>query len=237
MPFTLRFRSKYVTIHKQSATEPQSTPVSLILTDPPYYDAIPYSDLMDFFHIFLRRVLRGLCPAIDQAFDTPLSPKWDRERNDGELIDDESRFDGNREKSKKAYEDGMAKAFQNCLDGLEEHGRLVVVFANKEVVAWETLIAALIRSGAVVTASWPIQTERTERVRNVAAAGLASSVWIVCRKREILSAGLGRGGAGSDEAEALRAARGLGREKHIAVLFRSRYPGARLHLGGPRSGP
>ncbi len=179
--------SKYVTIHKQSATEPQSTPVSLILTDPPYYDAIPYSDLMDFFHIFLRRVLRGLCPAIDQAFDTPLSPKWDRERNDGELIDDESRFDGNREKSKKAYEDGMAKAFQNCLDGLEEHGRLVVVFANKEVVAWETLIAALIRSGAVVTASWPIQTERTERVRNVAAAGLASSVWIVCRKRDKFS--------------------------------------------------
>jgi hypothetical protein len=60
---------------------------------------------------------------------------------------------------------------------------MVIVFANKEVAAWETLISAVIRGGAVVTASWPIQTEREARSRGLASAALSSSVWIVCRKR------------------------------------------------------
>ena len=83
----------------------------LTCTDPPYYDAIPYSDLMDFFHVWLRRALWGLSPAIDQAFETPLGPKWNAAANDGELIDDAARFDGDRAASKRNYEDGMARAF------------------------------------------------------------------------------------------------------------------------------
>ncbi|MHB9098485.1 MAG: DUF1156 domain-containing protein [Syntrophales bacterium] len=172
-----------ISIFKQSATEAICKHVNVIITDPPYYDAIPYSDLMDFFYIWLRRIQFGHFPEIDNVFHVPLSPKWDHDAGDGELIDDESRFGGDREVSKKAYEDGMARAFQSCLDALEDNGHMVVVFANKESEAWETLIAALIKGGAVVTASWPIQTEREDRVRNVAAAALASSVWIVCRKR------------------------------------------------------
>lgn len=60
---------------------------------------------------------------------------------------------------------------------------MVIVFANKEVAAWETLISAVIRGGAVVTASWPIQTEMPNRTRGMSSAALSSSVWIVCRKR------------------------------------------------------
>ena len=180
---SIPFKTNAVDILKQSATTAIGNRVNVIITDPPYYDAIPYSDLMDFFYIWLRRIQHGFFLQIDQAFHTPLSPKWDQEAKDGELIDDESRFGGNKQASKKAYEEGMAKAFQRCLDALVDNGRLVVVFANKEVDAWETLIAALIKGGAVVTASWPIQTEREDRVRNVAAAALSSSVWIVCRKR------------------------------------------------------
>lgn len=154
-----------------------------VVTDPPYYAAIPYSDLMDFFYIWLRRTLSGLTPEIDQNFSARLSPKWNSERSDGELVDDESRFDGNKAASKRAYEDGMAKAFQRACERLVENGRLVIVFANKSVDAWETLVGALIRGGATVTASWPIQTEREARSRGQASAALSSSVWIVCRKR------------------------------------------------------
>ena len=78
----------------------------------------------------------------------------------------------------------MAKSFRSSFDSLENNGRMVVVFANKEVVAWETLISALIRGGAVVTASWPIETEMPTRTRSMSSAALASSVWIVCRKRD-----------------------------------------------------
>ena len=154
-----------------------------IVTDPPYYDAIPYSDLMDFFHVWLRRSTRGLTPEIDSAFQESLGPKWDHAGNDGELIDDASRFGGDKGRSKRNYEDGMLRAFRSCNAALRPDGRLVVVFANKQPDAWETLVAALVRAGFVVDGSWPIQTEMGNRTRAMASAALSSSVWLVCKKR------------------------------------------------------
>ena len=155
----------------------------VIITDPPYYDAIPYSDCMDFFHVWLRRETHGLSPLIDAPFQEPLGPKWDHDAGDGELIDDASRFDGDKVRSRQNYEDGMARAFQACHAAMRPDGRLVVVFANKQPDAWETLVAALIRAGFVVDGSWPIQTEMGTRHRARDSAALSSSVWIVCKKR------------------------------------------------------
>ena len=155
----------------------------VIITDPPYYDAIPYSDLMDFFYIWLRRTLSGLSPEIDAAFTSPLAPKWDHDAGDGELIDDASRFSGDKEKSKANYEDGMFRAFQSCHRALNPDGRLVIVFAHKHPDAWETLVSAIIRAGFVVDGSWPIQTEMGNRTRAISSAALSSSVWLVCKKR------------------------------------------------------
>jgi adenine-specific DNA methylase len=161
-----------------------SSPVlDLVVTDPPYYDAIPYSDLMDFFYVWLRRTLHGFSPEIDEAFREPLGPKWNTEKQDGELIDDSSRFAGDKAASKRNYEEGMSRAFQACDRALVPDGRMVVVFANKSPDAWETLVSAIIRAGFVVDASWPIQTEMGNRTRALSSAALASSVWLVCRKR------------------------------------------------------
>ena len=171
------------TVIKRSATKGQSEPFDVVATDPPYYDAIQYSDLMDFFYVWLRRTLWGLTPEIDQAFATPLSPKWDVEAEDGELIDDAGRFGGDADASKKAYEAGMYRAFRAARDAMTPQGRFIVVFAHKQPDAWETLVSAMIRAGLVVDASWPIQTERGARARALSSAALASSVWLVCRKR------------------------------------------------------
>ena len=153
----------------------------VICTDPPYYDAIPYSDLMDFFHVWMRRVLHGLSRETDGAFIDPLGPKWDHAEGDGELVDQSSRFGGSVEASKRNYEDGMARAFSRFRNALVDSGRLVVVFANKRPDAWETLVSALIRSGFLVDASWPIETEMKTKVAG--GARLSSSIWLVCRKR------------------------------------------------------
>ena len=171
------------TVMRRSAIDAEAGEFDLICTDPPYYDAIPYSDLMDFFHVWLRRVLYGLSPETDAAFASPLGPKWDTDENDGELIDDASRFGGDRAASKQSYEDGMARAFGRFHASLRNDGRLVVVFANKNPDAWETLVSALIRAGFTVTGSWPVQTERQIRQRSLSSAALASSIWIVCKKR------------------------------------------------------
>ena len=170
-------------IRAESAIALSAEGFDVICTDPPYYDAIPYSDLMDFFHVWLRRVLHGLSDETDAMFAESLGPKWDSERSDGELVDDAVRFDGDRDASKQNYEDGMARAFGRCREALNDDGRLVVVFASKSPDAWETLVSAVIRSGFVVTASWPVQTEMANRQRSLSGAALSSSIWIVCRKR------------------------------------------------------
>jgi adenine-specific DNA methylase len=166
-----------------SATKPAEGTYDLVLTDPPYYDAIPYSDLMDFFYVWLRRTLYELVPGTAEAFSLPLSPKWNAETDDGELIDDASRFAGDAVRSKQNYEAGMARSFQACHSVLNTDGRLVIVFAHKHPDAWETLVSAIIRAGFVVDGSWPIQTEQASRMRALGSAALASSVWLVCRKR------------------------------------------------------
>ena len=170
-------------VELKSAIESQDGRYDVIITDPPYYDAIPYSDLMDFFYIWLRRLAHSCSDELQKVFQSQVGPKWSVENNDGELIDDSNRFEGNSVESKRNYEDGMERAFRTCSEALVPDGRLVIVFASKSPEAWETLVAALIRAGFVVDGSWPIQTERQGRLRSVSSAALASSVWLVCKKR------------------------------------------------------
>jgi putative DNA methylase len=155
----------------------------VVLTDPPYYDAIPYADLMNFFYVWLRRTLTGLSEEYDRELHDPGAPTWDRKRHRGELIDDASRFDGDRLQSRKSYEDGMRRSFELAKAALRPDGRAVVVFANKNPAAWETLVAALVDAGFVVDGSWPIATEMASRSRALASAALSSSIWLVCRRR------------------------------------------------------
>ena len=156
----------------------------VIMTDPPYYDAIPYSDLMDYFYIWGKRTVGNSSSEFRKAFSGFLGPKWDNDISDGELVDDASRFNGDRFASKESYEQGMAKAFRRCSESLNDNGRLVIVFANKKPDAWETLVAAVIRAGFVVDGSWPVQTEQAARMRAQTSAALASSIWLVCKKRD-----------------------------------------------------
>ncbi len=170
-------------VKKESATATRDGHIDIIVTDPPYYGAIPYASIMDFFYIWLRRTVYGLTDSLTEAYKTELSPKWDHEKQDGELVDDPSRYDGDKERSRLAYENGMAQAFTSCWQSLTDTGRLVIVFAHKHPDAWESLVSAIIRSGFVVDGSWPIQTERVGRTRSISSAALSSSVWLVCRKR------------------------------------------------------
>jgi adenine-specific DNA methylase len=170
-------------LRASSATGIPGGAVDLVITDPPYYNAIGYAVLMDYFYVWLRRALHGLSKEHDEAFATPLTPKWDSAADDGELVDDASRHDGDAARSKAAYERGMERVFRRSREVLSDTGRLVVVFAHKDPAAWDSLVSAIIRAGFVVDASWPIQTEQSSRMRALSSAALASSVWLVCRPR------------------------------------------------------
>lgn len=150
---------------------------SVWFTDPPYYDAVPYAELSDFFLVWLKRALQGhiLCDPFDA--NNSLSSKV------REVVQDEiKRVDG-RPKDRDFFEQAMAKAFAEGRRVLKEDGVGSVVFAHKTTEGWEALLSGMIRGGWVITGSWPIATERPGRLRSQESAALASSVHLICRPR------------------------------------------------------
>lgn len=155
-------------------------------TDPPYYFAVPYADLSDFFFVWLKRALPGH-PLLRDPSDAnnPLTPKdaelcemahWDRERY--------------AHKDKNFFETGMTLAFAEGRRVLGDDDIGCVVFAHKTTEGWEALISGLTAGGWTVTASWPITTEMATRLRARESAALAASVHLVCRPR-LSDAGVG----------------------------------------------
>ncbi|HHV78172.1 MAG TPA: DUF1156 domain-containing protein [Firmicutes bacterium] len=144
-----------------------------VVTDPPYYDNVPYSYLSDFFYVWLKRTVGDLYP---ELFATPLTPK-------SEEIVAYAHKEGGFEGGKKFFEEMIAKAFREIHRVLKPEGIAVIVFAHKTTDAWETIINALLNSGLYLTASWPLNTEMQARLRAKESAALASSIYMVCRKR------------------------------------------------------
>jgi hypothetical protein len=150
----------------------------LWFTDPPYYDAVPYADLSDFFFVWLKRTLPGH-PLLRDPFD-PLNLLTPKTR---EAVQDETKQDDGRPKDRSWFEEKMARAFAEGRRVLREDGIGSVVFAHKTTEGWEALLSGLIRGGWTITASWPIATEMATRLRARESAALATSVHLVCRPR------------------------------------------------------
>ena len=147
-------------------------------TDPPYYDAVPYADLSDFFYVWLKRTLPGH-PLLynSSGSDNQLSPKT------REIVQDETKQDDGRPKDRAWFEERMADTFTKGRRVLREDGVGSVVFAHKTTEGWEALLSGMIRGGWTITGSWPIATERPGRLRSQDSAALATSIHLVCRPR------------------------------------------------------
>jgi putative DNA methylase len=152
----------------------QEASLDAIITDPPYYDSVPYSHLADFFYVWLKRILGHRFPTL---FSTPLCPKG------AEIVQDRPHRLSNSTKTKDFFEHEMTKAFQSANSKLAAGGLFVIVYAHKTTAAWETLVSALLSAGFEVVASWPLHTEMTGGMVKIGKAVLASSIFLVCRKR------------------------------------------------------
>src|SRR5262249_16967612 len=146
-----------------------------VICDPPYYDNVPYSDISDFFYVWLNRTIGSLYPA---HFVAPNAPKK------SEAIADADRHGGDKEKAKRFYEEKMAQAFAEANRVLKPGGVLAIVYAHKTTLGWATLVEALRAAGFIVTEAWPLDTEKPGRLRAQDSAALASSIFLVARKRD-----------------------------------------------------
>lgn len=155
----------------------------MVSTDPPYYDNIGYADLSDFFYVWLRQSLRTTYPDL---FRTMLVPKAE------ELVATPYRFEGSKAKAKNFFEDGMKKTCQQIHQYAREDIPVTIYYAYKQKdnndkdasTGWETMLSSIISSGFMITGTWPVRTERAARSNAVGTNALASSIVLVCRKRE-----------------------------------------------------
>jgi adenine-specific DNA methylase len=142
----------------------------VFFTDPPYFDSINYSNISDFFYVWLKRTVGQLYPNL---FKSVLTDK-ENECVVNPIIDRDS----------SRYGKLLKQAMSEGCRILVENGIGMIVFAHKSTVGWENLLQAMIDSGWIITASWPIDTERGARVNARGTASLASSIHLVCRKRQ-----------------------------------------------------
>jgi putative DNA methylase len=158
---------------------------ALVCTDPPYYDNVPYADLSDFFYVWLRRCLSSIEPDL---FSTLLVPKAQ------ELIAEPAR-QGSWEAAAAFFESGLRKAFENTLAVHDERFPLTLFYAFKQSedtgdgsghasTGWETMLQGLLDAGATITGTWPVRTEQPGGLREAGRAALASSIVLVCRRRD-----------------------------------------------------
>jgi putative DNA methylase len=151
---------------------------AIISTDPPYYDAVPYADISDFFYVWLRRNLNEIWP---EECATLLTPKTE------ELVADYQRY-GSRQAAQQHFEKGISEVMRRTALIQSSEVPATIYYAYKATesggsTGWATFLRAVLDAGLQVTATWPVRTESPGRIRATGSNALASSIVLVCRPR------------------------------------------------------
>lgn len=155
----------------------------VVSTDPPYYDNIGYADLSDFFYVWLRRTLRSVLPSL---FATLAVPKAE------ELVATPYRH-GTKQAAEAFWLNGMTSALKNLSTQAHSAFPVSIYYAFKQAdtteggtasTGWEAFLEAVLRAGFAITGTWPMRTELANRMIGSGNNALASSIVLVCRKRD-----------------------------------------------------
>ena len=166
-----------------AASESWGEQQHLVCTDPPYYDNVGYSDLSDFFYVWLRPMLKQFYP---ELFSTLITPK------NQELISAPHRH-GGRKSAERFFEKGIGGAFEAMKASHSVLFPMTVFYAFKQTesdvlvgstsTGWETMLSGLIGAGLTINGTWPVRSERPGRTREIGSNALASSIVLVARPR------------------------------------------------------
>lgn len=150
-----------------------SKQLTAVVTGPPYYDAIAYADISDFFYVWLKRTLGDI---YSLNFSTPQTPK-------SEECTALKHHHNNSELEAKLY---FEKKLTDIFDAIEQQTSDIVsiMFAHQTTEAWTTLCNSILSARMNITGSWPMDTEMANRSLGLAGAALESSVTVSCRPSE-----------------------------------------------------
>jgi putative DNA methylase len=164
----------------QTVSFPNDTVIS---TDPPYYDNIPYADLSDFFYVWLKKTIGDIYPDL---YSTLAVPKME------ELVADRIRH-GGATNAEEFFMKGMRNAVTKMREQSGDSCPATIYYAFKQSeiqeegissTGWASFLQAVLEAGYAVVGTWPMRTELANRMRGIGANALANSVVLVCRKKE-----------------------------------------------------
>ncbi|TVM14044.1 hypothetical protein DPQ33_17925 [Oceanidesulfovibrio indonesiensis] len=168
---------------QENAQNQKTSHDKIVSTDPPYYDNIGYADLSDFFYVWVRRALSAYFPVL---FSTIAVPKAE------ELVASPYRHDG-KDNAERYFMNGMKQAMANLVQRSHEAYPTTIYYAFKQSdtqstgtssTGWESFLEAVIQSGYLIAGTWPMRTELGNRMIGSGTNVLASSIVLVCRKRD-----------------------------------------------------
>jgi putative DNA methylase len=137
--------------------------VDLVITDPPYMDNVHYSELADFFHVWLRR-MRPYAGYPTQAMST---------RHASEV----------QSGTPEQFRNAISRVWQECARVLNRDGLLAFTFHQARLAGWVALVEALAEAGFAITAVQPVKGEMSTSVTKMGAEPSNLDAVVVCRMR------------------------------------------------------
>ncbi|MGY2084861.1 DUF1156 domain-containing protein [Blastococcus sp. SYSU DS0539] len=168
-------------VERQDARVARAPGPSLVATDPPYFDAIGYADLSDYFYVWHRRALRAVHPDL---YATMAAPKA------GELTAIPAHHGNSSEVARRYFIDGFTETFKNLRASLADGLPLLVVYASKEQkggreeeTRWSSILTAIVAAELEITGTWPVLGARDKRMIGLDTNSVAAYVVMACRPR------------------------------------------------------
>ena len=169
------------TVERKDARRARLDVPGLVATDPPYFDAIGYADLSDYFYMWHRRALRGVHPDLFTTIATPKS---------GELTAIPSHHERSADLARDYFVSGFTETFKNLQQSMGEGLPMLTVYASKEQkggreeeTRWSSILTAMVNADMEITGTWPIHGTGGNRMIGIGTNAVAAYIVMVCRPR------------------------------------------------------
>lgn len=155
-------KSLYISCGNSAKTDLPDASVDLVVTDPPFFDNVHYSQLADFFYVWLRHILRT------GEFDT-LST---RSENEVQQTDP------------KAFRRNLAAVFVECRRVLKDEGLLIFTYHHSRQEGWGAVLGSILDAGFTISAAQPTKAEMSVAApKQQAKQPIDIDIILICRKR------------------------------------------------------
>ncbi|MGQ3330325.1 DUF1156 domain-containing protein [Halorubrum sp. FL23] len=149
--------------------------VDAVITDPPYFDNVMYSETADFYYVWLKQILEDEY----DHFSAELTPKA------SEVVSDPAGEDSvETYRDEEHFVTGLTNVFDQSNQKLKDDGIMAFTFHHKETEGWSTVLKSVLDAGFYVTSLYPIRGEMRGSTHIHDKANIEYDMIVVCRNRD-----------------------------------------------------